>query len=284
MRLWIYIGLVSFFSLSSCIDQKSLDLVEVEKMAVTIETNMNANKAYELNQMFSPTRFAMRLGDDFYDLPKMDRQYGYAAFRDFYETIIYSYLDVIDEEGLVLSLFDIHEKDGVYRINFLLGDSSDQERINFLVFYAAFDKDDELKVVNLYNVFQGFSLSQIGEGILDDMSNNTTSFAMRRQRAEESINRAIEIAETGDFAFAYETLNRAPKSFLEKPYAASLKVQLSESISDSLYRKELQWMKSISPNDQSQMLYDCAILKIDQQSEQDLVECTDALVALLKES
>lgn len=280
---YVYLLFIGFFLLTSCVNQEALALKQVERLALNIETQMNTNKAYELNEMFSPTRFAMRLGNDFYDLSSIDRQYGYAAFRKFYESIINSYLDAIDEEGLQLSLFDIHEIDGVYRINFLLSDENEEERINFLVFYAAFDKDDELKVVNLYNVFQGFSLSQIGKGILNDMNNKTTSFAMRSQRAEEAMDTAIEIAETGDFAFAYETLNRAPKSFLEKPYAASLKVQFAESISDSLYRKELQWMKTISPNEQSQMLYDCAILKIDQQPEQDQRECMDALVTLLKE-
>ncbi len=281
----ISLGIIcSIFLLTSCVDQKALDLAQVQHMASAIETNMNANRAYELGQMFSPTRYAMRLGSDFYDLPKMERQYAYAAFRGFYENIINSYLDAIDEENLQFNLFDIHEKDGVYRLNFILQSPTEIDHSNFIVFYAAFDKDEELKVVNLYNVFQGFSLSQMGTEILNDMSNKSTSFEMRRYEAQRDITRAMEIAETGDFEFAHHTLDIMDRGFVKKSGVAYLKPFYASQFSDSLYRKELEWIKTISPNDQSKLFYDCAIKSLDKRPEQEMIDCTDALVALLKKS
>ena len=278
-----YLGVfIVFLSLTSCLDQDVEDRKQIEQIALGIQQGMQEGRAYDIQEFFSPTRFAMRLGDSFYDLPKVERQITYKILREVYSDAVNSFMDQIEAFNYKVDLFDLHEKDGIYRLNYEITDHSSKYTYNYLVFYLEKDKKDQWRIVNYYNLLTGFSLGQIGKQQLKDITlADRTSHQMKVTKARNNVDRAIEIADTGNYSFAYEVLNYTSKSFLERGNTAYLKVLFASQISDSLYLKELKWIEKVTPNQQSKLLYQCIQNRVEN-FELEFGECGDKIKESLK--
>jgi hypothetical protein len=180
----------------------------------------------------------------------------------------------------MLTLFDIHKKDGVYRLNYLIHKNGFTESINYLVFYIQKDREEQMRVVNIYNVFNGFSLSQAIAEYMNITENDRRALT-RLQTAANYRYQAYDQSSTGNYQEAYDILKNIPTEFLNTSSFASLKVSYASHISDSLFVEELKWIRALTSNEPSKKLYDCSLDYLENKNEEDSFECMEELNEIL---
>lgn len=260
--------------------EDGIDLYEVKELALTIEYSFKKASSNSIRNLFSPALFAYRLGADFKKRPSFERQELYGIFNMLYKQNIDSYIREFGKDNLNLTLFDIHKKDGVYRLNYFIHKNDDSESINYLVFYVQKDREKQMRIVNIYNVFKGFSLSQtIAE--YRDINENDRRALTRMQKAANYRYQADDQASRGNYREAYDISKNIPTEFLNTSSFAYLKVSYASHISDSLFVEELKWIRALTSNDPSKKLYDCSIDYLESQNDEDSLECMEELNEIL---
>ena len=260
-------------------DEKELS--EVIDIAKTVEKDYNNYYSKNILNLFSPTRLAMRLGKEFYDIPKMERQYVYSFLRGEFETATYSFMEHLDQFGLEMILFDVHKEGDTYRANYQIQNTEDDMVSDFVVLYIEKDMNDRFKIVNFYSLEQGFSHGQIFKDIFKSVQDESTSNQMLQYESMNIIHGAKQLYANGMFEKAYDYLKTLRHSMLKKPGISVLASRFASKVSQELYLEELRNMKEITPNKQSKLYYDCVIQNI--QSDEN-GECTSEIESALIKS
>ena len=223
----------------------------------------------------------MRLGKEFYDIPKMERQYVYSFLRGEFETATYSFMEHLDQFGLEMILFDVHKEGDTYRANYQIQNTEDDMVSDFVVLYIEKDMNDRFKIVNFYSLEQGFSHGQIFKDIFKSVQDESTSNQMLQYESMNIIHGAKQLYANGMFEKAYDYLKTLRHSMLKKPGISVLASRFASKVSQELYLEELRNMKEITPNKQSKLYYDCVIQNI--QSDEN-GECTSEIESALIKS
>ncbi len=256
-KFYFLLFILLIISCGTAEDEKELS--EVIDIAKTIEKDYNSYYSKNILNLFSPTRLAMRLGKNFYDIPKMERQYVYSFFRDEFETATYNFMEMLHQSPKELALFDVHKKGNTYRANYRVWDGNDKEIYDFIVIYIEEDNNGELKIVNFYSLDQGFSYGQIFKDVFEAVQDQSTSNQMLQHLSKDIIKNAKTLYAEGEFLKAYDSLKTLDARVLRKPGVALLPVQFAAQVSDEAYIRELENLINVTPNKQSKLFYDCAI-------------------------
>ncbi|MGB5980590.1 MAG: hypothetical protein WBG46_00465 [Nonlabens sp.] len=278
-KLYYSFFILLIFSCGTADDEKELS--EVVEIAQTIEKDFNNYYSKNILNLFSPTRLAMRLGREFYDIPRMERQFIYSFLRDQFETSTYNFMENLDQKNQVLSLFDVHKEGEVYRANYEIYDKDQEGVRDFVVIYIEKNNKGQWKIVNQYSLENGFSLGQIFKDVFKYVQDQSTSSQMLQYESQEIIQGANQLFVEGAYEKAFDSLKTASPKMLNRPGVAILGVRFASKVSDELYMNELHNMKNITPNDQSKIFYDCVIENI--QNEGD-TQCIDTIREALMKS
>lgn len=257
-----------------------LELFEAEDLAWTIENSFNTYSSDTLRNLFSPALFARRLGDDFKQRPKMERQYLYNVFNNLYKQNIDNYVEESKIAAQELSLFDVHKNNEVYRLNYLVSAKETEDLINYMVFYVRKDRVGDMKIVNMYSVQKGFSLAQTIKEFLD-MAESDSRLDVTAEIATQYREEAFYAFSQGNHQKAYDIMSQIDTKFLQTSNFAYYKVMFSSNVSDSLYRSELEWIRALTSNESSKQFYDCMIQYLDDKSDENVLDCQEKLQEIL---
>ncbi|QJP35784.1 hypothetical protein F0365_15935 [Nonlabens sp. Ci31] len=272
------------FSLVSCKEIKKaeidLELFEAEDLALAIENSLNSYSSDSLRGLFSPALFARRLGSDFKQRPKMERQYLYSIFNSLYIQNMETYVEEAKLAGLEFLLFDVHMNNEVYRLNYLVTTKESENLINYMVLYVRKDRVGDLKVANMYSVQKGFSLAQTIKEFID-ITEADSRANIKAEIANQYREEAFYASSLGNYEKAYDLMKQIDSKYLNTSNFAYYKVILSSKVSDSLYRSELEWIRALTSNESSKQFYDCMIQYINDKDDENAIECQEKIQEIL---
>jgi hypothetical protein len=283
--------LVLVLAFSSCSDIATwFEWDEVEDVALNIESDLNEGNAEGLVDKFDVAYFGKRLGSKFFKLPKPIKQGGYQVFYDSYKESMYQITNLSQEIGSRFQLFDIHKQNDVYRFGFEhVIDIEDKAYVaDYLIFYLEKNKDGEWIIANFYDVMDGFSLGDIGRTLVEESinMNKDPSYKSQREfiRANELARRAYAHYAVGEYDLAYSSIVEIPRSQRKYHHYAIKQAQYSMYLGEDKQIEAMDFMKSVTPNEQSKQLYECRIMGLNGVEQQEIDDCFATVVELLTES
>ncbi|WP_124979750.1 hypothetical protein [Nonlabens xiamenensis] len=259
------------------------ELAEVEQIAFDLEEAFNTYQPYEIKSIFDPSLFAWRLGNDFKNLTPTDRQLGYSVFDSRFDALIDESMMILREGNMEATLFDIHQKDQVYRLNYAFNNRENNKVYDHLTVYLDKNRDQEWKIVNIYNVFYGFSYGQMMKEYVDRYVISGSRGRMRELENSSIIrDRSLRMALDSSAEQAYELIKTLPNHHQKQSIFAFSRLRIAALVSDSLLVEELDWMRQVTPNEQSRIAYDCRSLALSGADEDRQKECQNRLEELLR--
>ncbi len=282
MKTRILITLLAVLSLHSCGFFKSMEWRQAEKFAVMIEDDMNSQNVDGLVTKFDAPLFARRLGKEFTRLSVPERSYGFGLFKKLFRSNMEGFTADYSRLGINTVLIGLSEKDGVYRAVYSVLDEEEMVR-NYLVFYFSSKEDNRFQIANYYSVYAGFSFGQSMKE-LTKMMNDSSNF----DNEIASVNRSMEIAmhlyRNAQFEQAYQILDELSTQEKRLSLVATLKLSIADQIGGTKAVEEFNHMKSIVPNEQSKLFYECLLQSFNNATLEELEECGMELELLLLES
>ncbi len=271
----------------SCADEVQLqemtekERFKAEETAAIIQNSFLNSEPEVIASMFDPIKFSNRVripGLRPNEKPPSILLEMIQANFDEQIAILTSYKS---ELGCHMQLLHIHKKNDVVRLTYSLKDKYDNETFSYYVFYISINNLGDYEIVNLYNPYAGLSLGQIFNQFASRYGNGSRKFFQELLDTDRIAKEAEVLIAQNENLKAYELLKTIDSKHSVVHKYALLKLKLSESLNNELYIEELENMKMLSPNSQSDLLYDCIIKGLKEENEETYQGCIMELQQLL---
>jgi len=282
MKLRLLLGLIVVLSITNCGFIKTQEWREAEEFAIMIEEDMNSQNVDGLVEKFDAPLFARRLGKEFTRLSVPERSFSFGMFKNIFRSNMEQFTSDYNQLEVNIMLLGLTEKDGVYRAVYSVVDVGENVR-NFLVFYLSNKEDDQFQIANYYSVYSGFSFGQSMKEFTK-MINDSSNFENEIASLNRGMQQATYLYKNGQYEMAYEVLDRLTAKEKQFSHVAILKLSIADQMGGMKALKEFEHMKSIVPNEQSKLFYDCILKSLDNAPEEEQKECSLNLQILLLDS
>jgi len=286
MRYTLFFLLV--FSFSSCktetenADDHPLTQDQQQKLDMTAVSMMDAlatNRPRVIMDNFDHKSFSKRLGKTFFQFNKTDQSLIMGQLINTLYQGVAVLSQQITEAQASIYLIDIRKKGAVNYVVLGVTDAAESKILNYVVLYLKENKQKEFVLVNFYNVYGGKSFGQIAKEFVA-IDFESERMMRKTESAQRSFNNARNLKENGKNQLAYEVMSEMNTEFKNSTQMAVYRAQLAARISDSLYIRELNTLKKITPNDQRKQMYDCEIAAMEDKNS-DQSDCMDKVIELL---
>lgn len=282
MKFRLLLGLLILLTLTGCGFFKTQEWREAEEFAIMIEEDMNSQNVNGLVEKFDAPLFARRLGKEFTRLSVPERSYGFGMFKKIFRSNMEEFTSEYSKLDVNIRLLGVTEKEGVYRAVYSVVDVGENAR-NFLVFYLSNQENDEFQIANYYSVYAGYSFGQSMKEFTK-MMNDSSNFENEIAPLNRGMAKAAHLYKNGQYKMAYQVLDQLSPKEKQFSHVAILKLSIADNIGGDIARAEFEHMKSIVPNEQSKLFYDCILKSLDNAPEEEQKECSLDLQLMLLDS
>lgn len=243
---------------------------KLDMTAVSMMDAIASNRPEVIMNNFDHKSFSKRLGQRFFQFNAQEQSYLMGILINALGENITALTSRIANQGLTVRLKDSRQEGPVSIVTLDVIDSEKTQVFSYIVLYLKENKDREFVLVNYYNVYDGKSFGQFAKEMLNtDFESEHT--VRNLERAQNNVEMAQYLEVNGEFESAYNQMNTINDAFKNYGQFPIYRAQLAMQVNDSVYLNELENLKSITPNDQSRKFYECEMLAImnndDNQSE-----------------
>ncbi|BAO55904.1 hypothetical protein NMS_1895 [Nonlabens marinus S1-08] len=256
---------------------------QLQKMDMTAVSMMDAlasNRPEVVIRNFDHRSFSKRLGKKFFSFKKEEQGFLMGILMNSLAEQIFTLSQTITKAGLKLQMIDARHKGKVSQVTIKVMDAEEESTITYFVLYLKENVNGDFVLVNFYDVFSGKSFSQLAQDLLAiDFENENIARLFEKQRFR--ILEARHLESFGNYQEAYMQMDSVTTEFRNFGVYPVYRALLSSHLNDSLYLKELENLKQITPNHQSVLFYDCISTYV-KTDEKDQSECLEEfLIELL---
>nr|WP_042289459.1 hypothetical protein [Nonlabens ulvanivorans] len=272
----------------SCADEVQLqemtekERLKAEELAMTIQDAYNHDKAAILSNYFDAIEFSKRIKIPQLRPGEKPPQVLLKMIGQMFEMFNNNLFQRLAVNASKLDLLHIHKKDDVVRLTYII--ENEESFYNYLVFYISPNSQEEFEIANIYSVYDGLSLGQNVNQFASRYGSNSMIFLNGLMEANTIYLEAESSMNKGDYKKAYQLLDSIDDKHKNVQKYAASRLRLSEYVDIDTYKKELENMQSISPNQQSKLFYQCIIDGLDNDDEERYIECFIELENMLFET
>ncbi|AZQ44037.1 hypothetical protein [Nonlabens ponticola] len=285
MRINYFLFLVLFL-LISCKQKDTapgddkIDL-KLEDVGVEIANHYNYNEPDSLIALFDHRQFSKRLGQPFFNLDKRAQSYVIGMVMQYYDETNRFVLSEMQQRGLFLELLAVNQDEQVSKLFYRLINQSGERLFTYLVLYVQQDASGDYKIVNQYDVSKAYSLGQNSKITIRNMQKNR-SFQKGAEKAFAILSQAVALEKTHGYEAAYKIMEDIKQPFTRIPAIANYRFILASHLGAQPFIQEAKYLKSITPNEQSKMFYDCIIMEQQDPSNKEAVtSCYESFIERL---